>query len=225
LGGLQKNKIQKTKKQKTDTMRQIALKLSRLSANAVITLANDIHEKMTTNATIFATPPVAMADLSSAIDSLSTAQHLTLMGGRAATIARNERRKELEEMLKVLASFVIIVSRGNEETYSLAGMPAKRRGPQRYDFLATPVNLRSESVYGEAVILRWKRVPNAKSYEVEYTKDPSVDSAWTRTPIVSACRSLIHGLALKEQYWFRVRATGSQGIVSGWSDMKNQIVS
>jgi hypothetical protein len=206
-------------------MRQIALKLDRLSADAVITLANDIHEKMTTNAIIFATPPIAMADLSSAIDSLSIAQHLTLMGGRAATIARNERRKELEEMLKVLASFVVTVSRGNEETYSLAGMPAKRRGPQRYDFLETPTDLRSESVYGEAVILRWKKVANAKSYEVEYTKDPSVDSSWTRTPIASACRTLIHGLALREQYWFRVRATGTQGMVSAWSETKKQIVS
>jgi len=206
-------------------MRQIALKLDRLSADAVITLANDIHEKMTVNATIFATPPIAMADLATAIDSLSTAQHLTLMGGRAATIARNERRKELEEMLKVLASFVVTVSRGNEETYSLAGMPAKRRGPQRYDFLETPTDLRSESIYGEAVILRWKKVANAKSYEVEYTKDPSIDSGWTRTPIVSAFRTLVHGLALKEQYWFRVRATGSRGIVSAWSETKKQIVS
>ena len=206
-------------------MRQIALKLDRLSADAVITLANDIHEKMTVNATLFATPPIAMADLSSAIDSLSTAQHLTLMGGRAATIARNERRKELEEMLKVLASFVVTVSRGNEETYSLAGMPAKRRGPQRYDFLETPADLRSESIYGEAVALRWKKVANAKSYEVEYTKDPSIDSGWTRTPIVSASRTLVHGLALKEQYWFRVRATGSRGIVSAWSETKKQIIS
>jgi hypothetical protein len=154
------------KNKKTKTMRQIALKLDRLSADAVITLANDIHEKMTTNATIFATPPIAMADL-----------------------------------------------------------PAKRRGPQRYDFLETPTDLRSESIYGEAVALRWKKVANAKSYEVEYTKDPSIDSAWTRTPIVSASRTLIHGLALKEQYWFRVRATGTQGMVSGWSETKKQIVS
>jgi len=206
-------------------MRPIALKLGKLNADALITLANDIHDKMTANATIFATPPIAMADLSSAIDSLSTAQHLTLMGGKAAIIARNERRKELEDMLRLLASFVITVSRGNEETYSQAGMTAQRRGPLRYDFLETPTDLRSESVYGEAVILRWKKVANAKSYEVEYTKDPSIDSAWTRTPIVSACRTLIHGLALKEQYWFRVRATGSQGMVSAWSETKKQIVS
>jgi len=206
-------------------MRQIALKLRKLSADAVVTRANDIHEKMTANAAIFDTPPITMADLASAIDNLSKAQHLTLMGGKAATIARNERRKELEDILKVLASYVITISRGNEETYSLAGMEAKRRGPLRYDFLDTPGNLRSESVYGEAVLLRWGKVANAKSYEVEYTKDPSVDSAWTRTPIVSASRTLIHGLALKEQYWFRVRATGSQGMVSGWSETKKQIVS
>jgi hypothetical protein len=206
-------------------MRQIALKLGKLSADELITLANDIHEKMTDNATIFATPPVAMADLSSAIDSLSNAQHLTLLGGKAATIVRNERRKELEDMLRILASYVTTIGRGNEETYSLAGMPVKRRGPLRYDFLETPTNLRSESVYGDAVILRWNKVANAKSYEVEYTKDPSVDSAWMRTPIVSACRTLIHGLALKEQYWFRVRATGSQGMVSGWSNTKTQVVS
>jgi hypothetical protein len=206
-------------------MRQIALKLGKLSADELITLANDIHEKMTDNATIFATPPVAMADLSSAIDSLSNAQHLTLLGGKAAIIVRNERRKELEDMLRILASYVTTIGRGNEETYSLAGMPVKRRGPLRYDFLETPTNLRSESVYGDAVILRWNKVANAKSYEVEYTKDPSVDSAWMRTPIVSACRTLIHGLALKEQYWFRVRATGSQGMVSGWSNTKTQVVS
>ncbi|HTM66461.1 MAG TPA: fibronectin type III domain-containing protein [Flavipsychrobacter sp.] len=206
-------------------MRQVALKLHTLSADEVITLANDIHVKMTANATIFATPPVTMADFESAIDNLSSAQHLTLMGGKAAIIVRNGRRQELEDMLKVLASYVTTIGRDNEETYSLAGMPVKRRGPLRYDFLDTPTNVRSESVYGDAVILRWNKVANAKSYEVEYTKDPSVDSAWIRTPIVSACRTLIHGLALKEQYWFRVRATGSQGMVSGWSNARTQVVS
>jgi hypothetical protein len=206
-------------------MRQIALKLHKLNADALITLANDIHDKMTANVTVFDTPPIAMADLSSAIDNLSKAQHLTLMGGKAATIARNQRRKELEEMLKVLANYVMNVSRGNEETYSLAGMPAKRRGPLRYDFLPTPGNLRSESIYGEAVILRWTKVGNAKSYEVEYRRDPMADDAWVKAPIISASRTVINGLIRKEEYWFRVRAFGSQGMVSEWSNPTKQLVS
>jgi hypothetical protein len=36
---------------------------------------------------------------------------------------------------------------------------------------------------------------------------------------------VINGLTRKEEYWFRVRALGSQGIVSNWSSPAKQLVS
>jgi hypothetical protein len=206
-------------------MTQIALKLYTMNPDQLLTFAEDVFTRMTANATIFTTPTLALVDFQSSIDDLKAAQAATLLGGKAATATRNSKRRTLEENLTVLANYVWNISRGNEDIILLAGMPMKRRGPMRYDFLNTPTDLRTESIYGEAVILRWKKVSNAKSYEVEYCKDPMTEDNWVKSPIISASRTVVNGLLRKEEYWFRVRAFGSQGMVSEWSNPTKQLVS
>jgi hypothetical protein len=206
-------------------MKQIALKLHGMKPDVLITLAEDVFTRMTANVVIFATPTVPLADFQSSIEDLRSAQAATLLGGKAATATRNEKRRVLEENLKVLANYVWNISRGNEDIIILAGMTVRRQGPRRYDFLSTPTDLRTESIYGEAVILRWKKISNAKSYEVEYCREPMTPDAWIKAPIISASRTIINGLTRKEEYWFRVRAFGSQGMVSEWSNPTRQLVS
>jgi hypothetical protein len=196
-----------------------------MKPDVLVTLAEDVFTRMTANAAVFTTPTIALSDFQSSIEDLRIAQAATLLGGKAATVARNEKRRVLEENLKVQANYVWNVSRGNGDIITLAGMPVRRQGPRRYDFLPTPTDLRTESIDGEAVILRWKRVSNAKSYEVEYCREPMAPDAWVKAPIISAARTIVNGLTRKEEYWFRVRSLGSQGMVSEWSNPRKQLVS
>jgi hypothetical protein len=203
----------------------IALKLKDKSVDELITFALELHSGLTASAAMFATPPVALADFQSSIDALQLAQQGTIMGGRAATIIRNEKLKQLLNNVKQLARYVELTSNGNVETIMLAKLPLKRRGPLRYENLETPQIVSADSLYSETVSLRWKKISNAKAYEVEYCMDPITADGWKKAPIISAARTVINGLTRKEEYWFRVRALGSQGIVSNWSSPAKQLVS
>jgi len=202
----------------------IALKLKEKSVDQLIPFALEFHSSLTANAAIFATLPVPLADFQSSIDALQAAQQATIMGGVPQTVVRNEKHRQLLNDIKQLARYVELVSNGNVETIMLAKLPLKRRGPQRYENLDTPQVMATESLYSESVTLRWKKVRNAKAYEVEYCPDPITADGWKRAPIISAARTVVNGLTRKEEYWFRVRALGSQGIVSNWSSPAKQLV-
>lgn len=198
-------------------MAKIALKLDGKNPDALITFALDIHTRMLASAAVFDTPPVAMSDLKSDIDALQAAQNETLMGGRAATISRNEKLKRVVADLKKLANYVENVADEDVSIITMAGMPLRQRGPLRYDFLEKPIGLKGEGIGNGMVAVRWKRISYAKAYELEYCGDPIIDDKWQPTPLVSAASATVNGLNRKEEYWFRVRACGSKGMVSEWS--------
>jgi hypothetical protein len=204
--------------QKSKEMTKIALKLKRKNADALITFALDIHARMLENAVIFSAPPVALSDFKTSIDALQTAQNETLMGGKATFIIRNEKQKQVCSALGKLANYVENVADGDATTVALAGMSLKRRGPGRYTFLDQPVAFRGIGVGNGRVALRWKKVDYTKAYEVEYCADPIVDDKWQQAPLISASNTIVDGLIRKEDYWFRVRACGSKGLVSEWSN-------
>jgi hypothetical protein len=203
----------------------IALRLKEKSVDQLIPFALEFQSNLTANAAVFATPPVALSDFQSNIDALQTAQQSTIMGGVPETVVRNEKLKLVLDNIKQLARYVELVSNGNLETIMLAKLPLRRRGPQRYENLETPQIVSADSLYSETASLRWKKISNAKAYEVEYCQDPITADGWKKAPIISAARTVVNGLIRKEEYWFRVRALGSQGIVSNWSSPAKQLVS
>jgi hypothetical protein len=199
-------------------MRKIALNLKRKNTDALITFALDIHTHMLDSAAIFDTPPVALSDLKTSIDALQTAQHETLMGGKAAFINRDEKQKQVCSALGKLANYVENVADGDATTVTLAGMTLKRRGPKRYTFLDQPLALGGSGIGNGKVALRWKNVDYTKTYEVEYCVDPVAEDKWQQAPLISAANTIVEGLTRKEDYWFRVRSCGSKGLVSEWSN-------
>jgi hypothetical protein len=202
----------------------IALKLKEKTVDQLIIFALEFQSNLTANAAIFTTPPVPLADFQSSIEALQSAQQATLMGGIPETVLRNEKHRQLLNDITQLARYVELIANGNVETVMLVKLPLRRRGPQRYEFLDTPQMVSIESLYSESASLRWKRIANAKAYEVEYCPDPITADGWKRAPIISAARTVVNGLTRKEEYWFRVRALGSQGIVSNWSSPAKQLV-
>lgn len=69
------------------------------------------------------------------------------------------------------------------------------------------------------VILRWKSIKGAKSYEIQVSVDPITTTSWKAAdPSVSTKASVtLDGLPSGGRCWFRVRAIGSAG-AGPWSD-------
>ena len=205
-------------------MARIALRLHEKNPATLLVFAQEVHDKLLANATMFATPTVALPDFKTAIDDLQAAQQETLMGGVAATIFRDEKRLIVQNMLRTLAAYVTAVAQRDATIITNAGMELAKNGPARYDFVDVPTDLRAVCIGGGIINLRWQKVANAKGYEVQYTLDPNIDSSWQRTPVAIAANTLVNGLTRKEEYWFRVRAIGTKLLFSDWSIPAKQVV-
>jgi hypothetical protein len=205
-------------------MARIALRLHEKNPATLIVFAQEVHDKLTANAALFATPAIQLADFKTAIDDLQTAQQATLMGGVAATIFRDEKKLIVQNMLRTLAAYVTSVAQRDATIITNAGMELAKIGPVRYDFIDVPTDLRAVCIGGGIINLRWQKVRNAKSYEVEYTLDPNVDSSWQRMPVISGSSTMVNALTRKEEYWFRVRTVGTRMLFSDWSSPAKQVV-
>ena len=198
-------------------MATIALKLNGRTVSDLIQFASSIHTKMLENNTVFAAPPITLADFKSAIDALATAQRATYDGGKSNTIARNEKLLTVRQNLISLATYVISVSNGDAGMIDMAGMPMKSKGPRRYETLDVPQNVRSFMLREGMVGLKWSKVHNAKAYAVAFCSDPLTGSEWETGMYNSGCNGSVSDLTPGKKYWFRVRALGSQGLTSEWT--------
>jgi hypothetical protein len=202
---------------KSTKMATIALKLHRRTVPGLIQFASSIQTKMLANNTIFATPPITMADFKSAIDALAEAQQATYDGGKSNTIARNEKLLTVKQNLISLAAYVISMSNGDAIIIDMAGMPIKTKGPRRYETLDAPESLRTFMLREGTIGLKWSGVHNAKAYAVEFCPDPLTGTEWKSGMYNSGCNGSVSGLTPGKTYWFRVRALGSQGLTSDWT--------
>jgi hypothetical protein len=204
-------------------MARIALKLNEKNPAALIVFAQEVHDQLLANITLFATPTIQLTDFKTAIDDLQAAHQNTLMGGTAATVFRDDKMRVLQNMLRTLAAYVTSIAQGDATIITNAGMELAKQGPYRYEFIDVPVDVRVVCIGGGMMSMRWRKVRNAKSYEVEYTLDPNIDSSWQRMPVVSGSNTMVNGLKRKEEYWFRVRAVGTKLLFSDWSSPAKQV--
>jgi hypothetical protein len=205
-------------------MATVALKLDRRNAADLIQFARSINAKMLANATVFATPPITMADFASAIDDLEVAQQATYGAGSSALLVRNEKMATLKAILEEMGLYVQMISKKDATIIDLAGMPMKSRGPRRYDSLAVPENLRAFIVRKGVVGLKWNPIHNAKSFAIEYCTDPMTEDGWKPGMTNSGANGRVENLAAGKKYWFRVRALGSDGLTSDWTEPLSQMV-
>jgi hypothetical protein len=199
-------------------MKRVALKTTKMNPEQLVLHARNIHDSMTANVTVFAAPPVPMTDFLSQIDELEAAQISTYNGGKGATIVRNQKKVLVKTTLQRLSWYVNGISMGDEAVMNLAGMVAAVRGPRRYDSIAQPKKLAGFSPYTGTAKLRWEVISNAKTYSTEYCPDPITDNGWKTGFYGSGANAEISGLESGKKYWFRVRALGSAGMMSDWSD-------
>ena len=178
------------------------------------------HRTAPTGKAEFPPPLPSLATLTAKADALSakvSAREAAKMALDEALSALNTAEAELDADLMSLMAYVESASGGDEAKILSAGFEIKGK--------ATPIGAMPQvegldSTVGDAegrIILRWKSVKGAKTYEVQTCPDPITAAGWKAAGLSTKASLILDGLPTGGRCWFRVRAIGSAG-PGPWSD-------
>lgn len=184
-------------------------------------IAQTIHNKLTTNAATFATPPVTMADLQTLITSYDAKLVARASRATADVIAFNEVREELMSTLGVLGGYINVVAKGDPVIIEKSGCPSyDTTRPTDTSPPAAPQNvrLRQGEVSG-SFLVRYKpdRSPSTNEVQVS-TGDPNLEASWQTKGLFQGGRAELPGCPPGALVWVRVRTVGLKGVMGAWSD-------
>lgn len=203
----------------TKPMAKPKLTLKDLTLLQKIQKANDIVTALTGNAN-YPTPNPALATVTEKSDDAAAAfsvreQTKQLLDEKQTDM--NTTETDLDATLTALMSYVESTSLGNAAKILSAGFEIKGQ-PTPIGPMPQVQNLDSSTNAAEGVvILRWKAVKGAKSYEVQTSPDPFTSQSWQGAAVVTKATHTLTGLPTGARCWFRVRAIGTAG-PGPWSD-------
>lgn len=195
---------------------------SNVSSKADLELAgygDAIVESMTGNAE-FPTPDPTLATLTgdaqairgkiAQIADLDAQRDVAI--GQLATLNQTARNN-----IRMMADYVQDKSDGNPDKILSSGFEVAGE-PEPMGELDAVQNLRVKfsNVEGQ-LISRWKKVPGASSYIVQYTLNPDA-GPWLQAAVTTRVSHKITGLTPGQKYWVRVCAVGAAG-AGPWSDV------
>ncbi|MFB2118750.1 hypothetical protein [Parapedobacter sp. 2B3] len=189
-------------------MKKPTMNFKNLDAAQLLQFAEEIHNKMTDNIDIFATPTPDLATLATATTAYRDAVTEAAFNDRRAISFRNDKRGELETVISDLAKYVEITARGNQTVILSAGfLPTKDSSPDagvnpKVERLAVQAHgLGSLKI--AAKVAPWKK---ARYYQFEYRKK-EVGAEWNT--ILSPTATLdIENLEPFQEYEFRASYLG-----------------
>jgi hypothetical protein len=204
---------------------RIAMRLKGQTVTEIINLALKVHDQMTAAGGTFATPAVPFAQLLTQITTLQAGQQKAIDGSRADTIARDQALEIVIDSLKKMAHYVQIESDGDPAIINQAGFELAKSSRQVYDATETPM-LKSAAgtpLAGE-LKLRWKKVVNARMYEVQISQTlPTSEDSWNHYSFPAFTSVVIKGQPSGKLIWMRVRALSAAG-TSDWSSVMDKRV-
>jgi hypothetical protein len=196
------------------------LKLTRKSIPQIIAEAQGIVQGMTGN-TWFPAPPITLASVTAAINGLTAAQTAAASKTKGTVAAMHALVPPLENMLKLLASYVTSVANQNPADGDAIIKGAnlyQRTKPQNPD---NGYRVHATKVAGQLFIMT-VRVPRA-SYEFEMTTDPTNATSWVNIYKGLKCKFLKTGLTSGTRYYIRVKTVTLAG-ESAPSDVLSSVV-
>jgi len=166
--------------------------------------------------THFVNPVPTLADIGAARDTYVTAVN-ALDRSRATTVARDNARAAVVQLVRDLALYVQQTSKGDMATLLTSGFPAQKSKRQPAGVLLAPQNvrLRTARISGQ-MLARARTVPEAKAYQWRYAT-ALAPTVWTvLDPVTTASITLVN-LTPGTNYIVQARAIGTRGS-SDWSD-------
>lgn len=177
--------------------------------------ARDITGKMAGNLS-FPAPVPTLPSVIQLTDDLETAYIAALNGGKDKKALMRAKQRELQSAVSTLAAYVQTTSSGNETIILSSGFGVCQQR-QPVSIPVTPQNVKVLPAVKEGELeIVWTRVPTAKSYVVQFVKDPLTEQGFAPVDFVTRASVVIMGLEPGVKYWFRVMAINSKG-KSAWS--------
>ncbi|MBL7939715.1 MAG: hypothetical protein JNL43_10175 [Flavobacteriales bacterium] len=191
----------------------IRLHLTRLIPSLLLTLLRNVIEKLTGNAAL-PTPPVSLANMSTAADTLEKAIEAAIQGSRYSREVRDAQVLEVRAILTKTANYVRTTANGDGTILASNGFDmAKEPGP--IGIPAEPSRLRvTMGPETGSTLSKWGRVHGATSYQLlRTTQNPAEGEAtWTLVGTTSKCSFIDAEVETRKAYFYCVRAVGYAGI-------------
>lgn len=152
-----------------------------------------------------------MAEILAAISDFDDALALAADGSKKAIADKNKKRETLEDLLRQLALFVMMVAKGDRALLAASGFDLVAEPVQRPLVGPSSLLVNKGNNRGE-VAVTLTGAKNVRSYVHEYTPDPVTDnSVWVQETDTKA-QHMFEGLPSVKAYWFRSAAIGLDGV-------------
>jgi hypothetical protein len=200
--------------------------LSELRDDQAAAYANRVIGLMT-NDPQFVSAAADIAELKTRCEAYEKAYQENEIGGRPATIIKNECKAALIEQLKRVGLLVNYIANGSELVILAAGFDISKNA-QNYTELTAPLLkvVRDERAKG-VVTLKFGKVEGANNYGIKKrivgADMPNME--WQNGEFSTASNLRIEGLESDKYYEFVVYAVGSKGLVSPNSNIEKVMVS
>ena len=141
-------------------------------------------------------------------------------GNRAQTVAKDNKRKELEAMLTQQAQNCAEIANGNLEVYLESGYKAKDTAGSPVGPLEVVTGFLLD--YGDnagELKANWDVLAHADNYTLQFYSDPvDPDGSIIKQDIAKKSRAITDGLPGGQIVWARVRGNGGSTGHGPWSD-------
>jgi hypothetical protein len=198
----------------------------RMAQDALVTYVKNITKLMTADAQ-FASADTEVAKLDKLLADYEVALKENLIGGRITTILKNDSKKALIKQINGVAQLVTIIAEGSESVILAAGFDVAKSATQ-FNELEAPIllDVNNEKATGVAT-LHFEKVAGGKNYNIEHriVVEGVPATEWLNGEYATTARHRIKGLECGKYHEFRIRAIGSRGLVSDWSNSVEVLVS
>lgn len=159
-------------------------------------------------------PAAFLTDLTTACDGLEAANLLVRdNGGRQDTLARNARKRDLEDFIRALAGYVQAQCEDDAEKIARTSFEVRKRGTP-IGVLPKPNNLRAQrgKLPGQADV-RWDKVHGRILYILWICAgDPKNEADWSILLQTTKNNHVAMELESDKEYYFRTQAMGTAGV-------------
>ena len=193
----------------------ISVNFKKYNQAEVAQFANNVINSMAKDAQFITLKPF-VDDLNADFEAFTTAVTNAIYGGTLLVREKKRRMADLNDELETVANQVEALANGNEDVIEAAGYQV--RVPNKpITELAPPSDVTVLNVPDKsgAVKLSWKPTPGAVNYGIERMTVGETD--WQNGDYNTASTIIITGLKPGSQMTFHLRALGTKGKKSGWS--------
>lgn len=196
---------------------KIKLNLRQKSREQKIQFGKEVHQSVNGNAN-FPNASAVLSGLQTATDELQSAltgydEALALMKGKLSILRSKE--KNFSGKMRQVANHVESESDFDASKMQSAGFELKSKtGVKKNTMVMTMIKEVKDINLAGCLQVRWKRIPNAVTYNVSVTTDVNSEESWRIVKSVRKSNCVVEGLRSGTSYWFRVSVVSAAGTSS-----------